>query len=436
MLINRYLILSLLGISLLACRKKKEPSPEPPPTPDTEIPVHAIGHHTGKGIQEDEMISIPVGTEEQTIEYVDSRLLIMIPAGTFSGPATMTVEEITDSCQGNLGYTYRVTASQPLKKPVQLAFDYRFMELHGSDHRCLMVARHNSDKVWYVQENYEHDAPRTRIVIQTKEPGDFALMRTLLISPKDSSLVVGGETDVEVMRVIPLRPQEGNGDVLAPLKPVGKDVFTKGIPVIKAVPLERELVNNWTAEELAAITDIGNHAICHARPENPEGMNARIFANLNARVTSDFLMAVSYTLPITGDALELKIANHSWFSLPARISEVNGMYRLLYQQGEYHVMVAWPITGTGPWNWESGNAPPATFEAGNIYMGDRMSSWYIDPVTGERKPSGGMLTITSNGGPGEFVEGHFVLTHAGRYYDLGYRVSERVEGKFRIKRMP
>ncbi len=433
---NRYLILSLLGLSLLACRKKKEPSPEPPPAPDTEIPVPSIGHQTGPGIHKSDLITVPVGTEDQTIEYIDSRFLITIPAGTFTGPATMTVEEITDSCQGNLGYTYRITANQPLKKPIELAFDYRFMKLHGSDLRCLMVAHHNSNKVWYVQENYEHDAARTRIVIRTKDVGDFALMRTLLISPKDSSLVVGGETDVEVMRVIPLRPQEDNAEVLAPLKPVAKDVFTKGIPVIKAVPLERELVNIWTAEDLAAITDIGNHAICHAKHENPEGKDARIYAHLNSRVTTDFLLAVSYTLPITGDALELKIAHQNWFSVPARITEVNGMLRLLYQQDEYHVMIAWPATGTGTWNWETANAPHAVFEAGNIYMGDRMSSRYNDPVTGEVKPSGGSLTITSNEGPDGFVEGHFVLTNAGRYYDLGYRVSERVEGKFRVKRMP
>lgn len=432
---NRYLVLSLIGLSLLACRKKKEPSPEPPPPPDTETPIPAIGHQTGPGLFKRDRITVPVGSQDQTIEYIGSMFLIMIPAGTFDGPATMTVEEITDSCQGNLGYTYRIGADKPLKKPIEIAFEYKYMKLHGSDLRCLMVARHNSDKVWYVQENYEHDAARDRIVVRTMELGDFGLMRTLLINPEDSTLAVGGETDVEVLRVIPLRPQEGNGEVLAPLKPVALDAFPKGIPVIKAVPLEREYVDMWTAEEIAAITSIGNHAICHAKYENPEGTNARIYANLNSRATSDYLLAVSYTMPITGDALDVKVGDGFWFSVPARIREVNGNFELLFMRGNEHISITWPTTGTGTWNWETPDAPHATFSLAPLYGVDRLISSYEDPVTRQRKPSGGSLTITHDGGPDDFVEGHFVMTNAGRYYDLGYRTSERVEGKFRVMRV-
>jgi hypothetical protein len=120
-----------------------------------------------------------------TITSTDGQFSVIIPAGALSASTDITIQPITNTApEGDASVTnYRLLPDgTTFAAPVTLTFNIPDDEVEAID--SAFIATQNADGIWYEQPGTTRDPTSKNVSVTTTHFTDWALLRTLYISPR------------------------------------------------------------------------------------------------------------------------------------------------------------------------------------------------------------------------------------------------------------
>ena len=412
-----FFLLAVIFVAITGCQKKD--NLQPAPVDEVKGAVRPIGTSLGN------IISKQIGPEGGVIKTADDAISISIPAGALAANTIIGIEPVTNTNLAGLGKAYRLMPhGQQFAKPVDLKFSYQDVKDSIAMQEALGLSYQDEKGIWHFMGNHALDTTAKTVTYKSTHFSDWALMPWLVLSPYYKIVSEDEEVDIEALQYIPLKECNCDDDFLVP--PVDK-----GYPVGAPQPLDRKYVKEWKLNGpgfMIAGTD--NYAFYKAPAAIPVTYTTAVSLHLKSKHQ---LILVSNITLLSKDLFEWRFNGGAWKKLDAKLVSL-GKDRLAiaFVSGNTSLSITWP-TGTMFFPWGTDN-----YMAAFNYFPETRDKFYkcfykIDNVD---NPSGGGVTITQMGKPGEYCSGSFSLTPSGYYSaaDNKQLSSATIEGRFKLKR--
>ncbi len=184
--------------------------------------------------------SASIGASGGTLQSADGKLSVIIPAGSLSANATVTIQPITNEGPLGLGLAYRL---QPegvtFTKPVTLQFHYDDQVLQEIPADFLWIITQTSNGSWNAMLKSVVDVVAKTFTIETTHFSDWSLGKwvELSLNPSSKTLKKGESVQLQVAgfsrdaalqdddELAPLAPITSIDDELTPLTPISPAAY-------------------------------------------------------------------------------------------------------------------------------------------------------------------------------------------------------------------
>lgn len=411
------LISLLLTILAVSCKKETDiVDPTPVETPDTP-PTPATGAVTPVGTPEGAAITAIIGPAGGTIQSVDKRIQIQIPAGALAANQTISMQPLTNNhCPAGTGQAFRLTPhGLTFAKPATITFQYDAHDVNGSAPEALRVAYQTDNGAWKSPAVTSLDTVTRTVTTQTTHFSDWGLFQTMHISPNQAFLNPGETVHLNVYQAFTEAVEIPNGELFVPLP-----------TLIPAKYIERwAFLGDGTLIHRQNTGDY--YAPNHIPTDNPEVVS--VFLNksvtIDGKVFKDIRLVAN--LFVAPEGVSIQVNGGGWQTYPAAANINSTQNVILTTFGEEYVSLGWVGKPTGVYGWVRGT---------DVYFNYVKGKLLYQHIYGKGIVSGGSLRV--NGDDSNWVSGTFKVTTSG-WINTGSIPATvgtaSVKGVFRVKRL-
>jgi len=401
----------LLALVVLSCNSPNEPLIPPP----GEVPGEITGSITPVGKVNGTAVTFQIGPSGGTIESVDHRILISIPAGALASEQTISIQPLTNQCPAGKGNAFRLLPhGTTFSKPVSITFHYDYTDISGSASELLRIAYQDDKGIWQSPPVKSLDTTASKVTIETTHFSDWALFQAMYIYPTKSIMSPGAHLQLAVLQTIDVGdPKEKYVVVMPDL------VYAKNI-------------DKWALNGEGVLTPGQSKAEYHAPTWIPDINPAVVSVFLNKSLTingkefKDIRLVSNILVAPEGVSLQLDGGDWHTYAGGANINATQNV--ILGKDGNEFASVNWKGEPTGTFHWTKG--PDVTFNLIKPKM-NYQHLYGLGPSV-----SGGLLIVDSS--DETWVTGTFAVSPAG-WMDLSKPRPEigisSVKGVFRVRRI-
>lgn len=263
-----YTLLCVFGLIFFnSCSKKKEYLPET----DFKPKSYPIGYAA------DVLEKTTIGPEGGSLSSIDGELELIVPAGALSAPTEVSIEPITNTNPGGVGYGFRLKPHGiTFNKEVELKFHYG-NDTHPVSADFLGVAYQDENQYWCYLPSSEVDVVNKVVKVKTKHFSDWTLMQWMYLLPPETVVKTSKNVHLRAVRVLPAATDVN--DYITPLVPPGDTKVMVG----EQVDLETKYIKKWSvSRNIGKLAVEGNKATYTAPNSLPDVNPVAISVSLNA----------------------------------------------------------------------------------------------------------------------------------------------------------
>jgi hypothetical protein len=160
----------------------------------------AVFAPTEVGMPEGPNVTKNIGPAGGTLASPDGRLTVTVPQNALTETLPFSIQPITNKAGNGLGLAYRLEPDgKTFTTPLDISVKYDEKDLEGTIPEALSLAYQDKQGAWHMQKSAKLDQAAKTLTIATTHFTDFAVSPRLRILPRDATVYVGGELQIQVM---------------------------------------------------------------------------------------------------------------------------------------------------------------------------------------------------------------------------------------------
>lgn len=413
----RQITVLLLALTVIACKKDKQPVPK------DDIPVDQPGHPTPVGTVTGNATTKVIGAAGGFLASEDGLVLVKIPPGALTSAQTISVTPITGEAPGAVTKGYRITPHNlQLATPATITFFYNQEELNGSTDDMLGIAYQKADGIWMsIDQRFLNKVDKT-LSIQTNHFSDWIMFHKLFIEPRAGAVVPGGEVELRVRYQVN-KVNSTNGEQ----------------PIIYGYDIPKKVTKRWRLAGDGSLISRADKAYYHAPMEVPEDNPVAVSAEIDYGQSAQLLLVCNIT--IMQDGFIVNVGGGPGAGSYRLGGPSGGVYRQNTQSTQLfgygintgdvtqHIELTFPGKGDGsPYAWSREQNINFTLQVKRNGVITVYEAVWADNVRWHNSP--GSIVIDKYGNKGQYISGSFNVSKAG--YENGLKTTTNVTGSFMV----